>query len=210
MFWIYLATTGILLFLLVVRALTAGERPQRAKLPEHAVRRAPASAPPQTAAAAAGPVAPIERPVVPDEEEPAAASVAAAASPPADPVHRRKTPLAPKPIPVIFVQTEIAAAPPGFRMIDGSADPGDAPSETSIFGPATNGDHLATVHPLSDGRHASNGNIHGNGRANGHPTAEENVRPLSDGTRRGHAPRPHPKTRSPDRRPWWKALSPRA
>jgi methionine sulfoxide reductase heme-binding subunit len=41
MFWLYLATTAALVFLLVVRALTFGFRPQRATLPEHAVRRAP-------------------------------------------------------------------------------------------------------------------------------------------------------------------------
>ncbi len=41
MFWLYLATAATLLFLLLVRAFTAGHRPQRAKLPERVVRRTP-------------------------------------------------------------------------------------------------------------------------------------------------------------------------
>jgi sulfoxide reductase heme-binding subunit YedZ len=46
LFWLYLATTAALVFLLLVRALTFGNRPQRAAVPEHAIRRGPAAAPP--------------------------------------------------------------------------------------------------------------------------------------------------------------------
>jgi methionine sulfoxide reductase heme-binding subunit len=41
MFWLYLATTASLVFLLLVRGLTHGERPKRAAAPGHAVRRIP-------------------------------------------------------------------------------------------------------------------------------------------------------------------------
>lgn len=44
MFWMYLGTTGILLFLVLARALTVGIRPVRAPAPERALRRSPANA----------------------------------------------------------------------------------------------------------------------------------------------------------------------
>jgi DMSO/TMAO reductase YedYZ heme-binding membrane subunit len=42
MFWMYVASAAVLLFLLVLRALTAGQRPQRAAPPPGVTRRAPA------------------------------------------------------------------------------------------------------------------------------------------------------------------------
>jgi methionine sulfoxide reductase heme-binding subunit len=44
MFWLYLFTTAALVFLLLVRALTFGNRPKRAAIPQHAVER-PAAIP---------------------------------------------------------------------------------------------------------------------------------------------------------------------
>jgi methionine sulfoxide reductase heme-binding subunit len=55
MFWLYLATTAALVFLLVVRALTVGLRPQRAAAPARAVR--PAAAVPAAPAKDRVPVA---------------------------------------------------------------------------------------------------------------------------------------------------------
>jgi DMSO/TMAO reductase YedYZ heme-binding membrane subunit len=42
MFWVYVATAGIQLFLLLMRAFTFGNRPQRASVPAGAPRRVPA------------------------------------------------------------------------------------------------------------------------------------------------------------------------
>jgi DMSO/TMAO reductase YedYZ heme-binding membrane subunit len=208
MFWMYVATAAVLLFLLVVRALTAGERPQRAKLPDGVVPRAPARvtstapstveataplAPPTAPEAPTAPVpaAPQEEPVAP-EEEPAAASAST------DPSPRRRTPLAPKPVPVIFVQTQAAAAPPGLRIVDGTGalaepPPAEADGDPDVGASAT-GDHLAPVIPLDGARHTA----HGAGGA--HRQVEGDVQPPTGAQRRGHAPTPHPKTRSPDLR----------
>jgi methionine sulfoxide reductase heme-binding subunit len=46
LYWLYLATTAALVFLLLVRALTFGNRPQRAAAPDHAVRRGSTALPP--------------------------------------------------------------------------------------------------------------------------------------------------------------------
>jgi methionine sulfoxide reductase heme-binding subunit len=192
MFWMYVATAAALLFLLVVRALTAGERPQRATLPEGAVRRRPApatahahaaidpAATPQELPTKPGPIAPD--PDGPEHEEPAAASALA------DPGRRRTTPMAPRPIPVVFVKTEAAAGPPSLRVVGGpqSMLPG--------VDPPSNGDHTAAVLPLADGRHAQNAHH------DHHRSMEGDDRPPTGSERRGHAPRPRPTTRSPDLR----------
>jgi methionine sulfoxide reductase heme-binding subunit len=46
MFWMYVASAGILLFLLLLRALTAGQRPQRTPVP-HGVTRIASNLPPR-------------------------------------------------------------------------------------------------------------------------------------------------------------------
>ncbi|HZD80555.1 MAG TPA: hypothetical protein VE646_11025, partial [Actinomycetota bacterium] len=63
MWWTYLATGLIALFLVLVRGLTAGERPQRAPRPAHAPARpapTPARRAPQHEASRTPPVAPVE------------------------------------------------------------------------------------------------------------------------------------------------------
>lgn len=211
MFWMYLATAAITLFLLLVRALTAGERPQRAKVPEGVVRRTPVTATPvgEPVAAAVTPEVipatvpsplPIAPPAAP-ESEPAEEEPAAASTP--SPVRRRRTPMAPDPVPVVFVQAEYTGAPPGYRIVgpeERSGMSARAPRDTG----ASDADHSATVIPIEAGRHATG---HARGRANGRagadghsPSTGGDVLPWASETHRGHAPRPHPKTRSPDLR----------
>ncbi len=166
MFWMYVATAASVLFLLVVRALTAGERPQRATLPEGVTRRVPASA---GRAAPTADVAPTPGPKPTVEPPP----------------RRRKTPFAPEPIPVIFVQSDLAAAPPGFGL---EGPDGDEMLEFEI----RHDDGHTHLHGHPGHRHVPS--------ASGQHAAHADVRPPIGAARRGHAPRPHPTTRSPDHR----------
>jgi DMSO/TMAO reductase YedYZ heme-binding membrane subunit len=118
MFWMYLATAAILLFLLLLRALTADRRSQRAALPEGAVRRAPAAtARPGRSSA---------------EPEPAVAAVTLGKSigaqdrSPAPPPRPKPRPsFAKPPIPVMIVQAAVPGALNGGPETDGSHDPSD-------------------------------------------------------------------------------------
>lgn len=207
MFWMYVATAAVLLFLLVVRALTVGERPQRAKLPDGVVRRTPASAIPvaepvaaavvPTALPATLPAPPPARPEPDQQEElPAAASIATDRG-----AHRRRSPwAATQPVPIVFVQSELAAAPPSYRIVNRADEHTGPPPEAPRIGRPSNDDHTAQVIPITAGRHTSNGTATSHATGNGHPSPEGEVLLLAGGTHRGHAPQPHPKTRSPDRR----------
>jgi methionine sulfoxide reductase heme-binding subunit len=216
MFWMYVATAAVLLFLLVVRALTVGERPQRAKLPEGVVRRTPASAIPvaEPVAAAVAPTAlPATLPPPPPavaEPEPERGELPAAASITTDRgAHPRRSPwAATQPVPIVFVRSELAAAPPTYRIVNRAGEHTGPPPETPRIGRPSNGDHTAQVIRVATDRYASNGPANGdphvsaNGHADddGHPSPEGEVLTLAGSTHPGHAPQPHPKTRSPDRR----------
>lgn len=71
MWWMYVATACVVLFLLLVRAFTAGERPQRASLPEGAVPKAPAV--PKNLLSRMTPMAARPTPVEIVQEQPAGA-----------------------------------------------------------------------------------------------------------------------------------------
>ncbi len=198
LYWMYVATAAILLFLLLVRGFTAGERPQRAKLPEGVVRRTPATPVERVTAPRPVGVHPVHRvreetadpdetrPDPGEEDEPGVGE-------PTEPVRRRKTPFAVRPIPAVVVQAAVPPAP--FRIRNDSAEPADELPEV--------GDDWPVLEGNPDGAAASFGATTGAGGrryagGNGHAPANAHADPTQRGSHRGHAPRPHPSTRSPD------------
>ncbi len=199
LFWMYVATAATLLFLLLVRGFTAGERPQRAKLPEGVVRKSPVAVAQGAAAPATGAARPAQR-VMQAEVDPGAVHLdperedgTVGGGEPAQPEHRRRAPFAVRPIPVVFVQAEVPPAP--FRLEGDAADADELLSEIEDEQPIPEGNPNGAA--ASFGAAAGAGGRRPVG-GNGHPPAGAHIDPARRGSSRGHAPRPHPTTRSPD------------
>lgn len=151
MFWMYLATAAILLFLLVLRAFTAGQRPQRTALPEGARTRAPGATKPATARPEPADVRPE-----PVEVRPQPAEVRPV---PSAPPRRPRPSFAKPPIPIVIVRREPATARPPERALgDRLPAPPEDRREPSVSNePAGVGIPSASPGTLIERRLAGNG-----------------------------------------------------
>ena len=156
--WMYVFTACVVLFLLLVRAFTAEERRK------HAFELAEAEKAPQ----------PVK-------------------------VKRRLSPFAVRPTPVEMVVEQPAAAPPMFRIGDPESDPRESDPHESDPWEATDNAYPVVATFGAEGREHTNGNGHaaavGGNRVRG--LGEPGLRARAR-HRRGHAPTPRPKNRSPD------------
>jgi hypothetical protein len=189
MWWMYVITACVVVFFLIMRALTFGERPKRAAVPEGIPLSiaGPSGGSPRDGAVPGTPLVPAVSPSAP---------VGPADGAPDNfrPPRHRTSPLAKRHAPVEVVKENVSSAPPLLRVHDDfgvlARPEGEAPLDETL-----DEDWPVLGEDPNAGAPAFGGTARPSGRrGDGHAPDPQTERDVG----RGHAPRPRPSSHSPD------------